>query len=160
VRGAYHLYEAAVRAGVKKFVFISSLTIVLGRPEYERIGADSPPRPNSFYAASKLFGENLGYVYATQHGIPVLCLRLGQPYPIQHPEEAEYLATPRIRGLLVALEDIARAVECALRAPQPNFGVYSIVSDSDTNWIDFAPAAEIGYAPQYYFTPDGCAPRE
>src|SRR5688500_479381 len=47
VRGAYHLYEAAARAGVAKFVFISSLTVISGSPHYERISGGEAPRPSN-----------------------------------------------------------------------------------------------------------------
>lgn len=71
VRGAYHLYEAAARCGVKKFVFISSMTAVMGRPLYEHIERDAAPRPESFYACTKLFGEDLGSVYARDEKRPM-----------------------------------------------------------------------------------------
>jgi nucleoside-diphosphate-sugar epimerase len=155
MRGAYHLYEAAARAGVKKFVFISSLTIVLGTPKYERIEASTLPRPRSLYACSKFFGEELGYVYSQEHGMNVICLRLGQPFPTGNSLEAKWLANPRHRGIFVENRDIAFAIECALKADAPRFGVYSTVSDSDSAWIDVSAAAEIGYRPKYRFTAEG-----
>lgn len=162
VRGAYHLYEAAARAGVGKFVFVSSMTVVLGKPAYETIGPNTPPRPREFYACTKLFGEQLGQVYAAEYPMSVLCLRLGQPYPIDHPDEREWLQDPRGRGLFVAIEDIAQAVTGALTsANAPKFAAVPIVSDSDSAWVDVSPAREaIGYAPRFRFSANGMTPKQ
>jgi uronate dehydrogenase len=159
VRGAYHLYEAAWRAGIGKFVFIGSMTVWMGKPDYPRVAADTPRRPREFYACTKLFGENLGRVYAVNHGMQVLCLHLGQPYPIDHPQEPEWLADPRTRGVMVAIGDIAQAIECALNAPEPAFAAYPIVSASDAPWIDTSSAQEIGYRPRFFFTQEGMSSR-
>ncbi len=156
VRGAYHLYEAAARAGVKKFVFISSMTVWLGLPSHKQITAESEIRPREFYACAKLFGDMLGRTYATTHDMNVLCLRLGQPYPIGHPQEEEWLQKAEDRGVLVHIEDIAGAISAALRAETPKYGAYAIVSSSEEGWIDTTPAqSEIGYAPRIRFTAEG-----
>jgi uronate dehydrogenase len=157
VRGAYHLYEAVARAGVARFVFVSSMTVVLGKPPYPTIEPDAPPRPREFYACTKLFGEQLGQTYAAEYPMTVMCLRLGQPYPIDHPDEQEWLQDRRGRGLFVAVEDIAQAVAGALTsANAPGFVAVPVVSDSDSGWIDVSPATRaIGYAPRWRFSAGG-----
>ena len=159
VRGAYHLYEAAARAGVKKFVFISSMTVWLGLPSHKRITAESEIRPREFYACAKLFGDMLGRTYATTRDMNVLCLRLGQPYPINHPQEETWLKEAEGRGVLVHIEDIAGAISAALRTETPNYGAYAIVSASEESWISTTSAqSEIGYRPQIRFTAEGAEP--
>lgn len=162
VRGAYHLYEAAARANVARFVVVSSMTVVLGKPEHQTIEPDAPPRPREFYACTKLFGETLGQVYAAEYPMTVTCLRLGQPYPIDHPGEHKWLQDPRGRGLFVAVEDIAQAVAGALtNADAPKFAAVPIVSESDSAWINLSPAREaIGYAPRFFFSSEGMTPKQ
>lgn len=155
-RGAYHLYEAAARAGVGKFVFISSMTAVMGTPKYPHIERNALPHPANFYACTKLFGENLGAVYAHDEKRPmrVLALRLGQPYPSGSGFDARWLKSTHARSVMVALQDVAQAIECALRA-DVNFGLYPILSRNDVDWIDVSANQEIGYAPRFEFSADG-----
>lgn len=157
VRGAYHIYESAARAGLEKVVYISSMTIALGKPTLKSISGLEAPRPRDFYACTKLFGENTGHYYAHHRKLQVLCLRLGQPYPIEIPKEDGWKDDVKWRGLMVHIEDVAQSIECALRAKTPCFGSYSILSDSDveSRFASTAPAREIGYLPRRRFTQNG-----
>lgn len=154
VRGAYHLYEAASRAQVPNFVFISSLTVITGTPRYPNIVGDEAPRPSNVYACTKLFGESIGSVYAHTHDMNVTCLRLGHPYPIVRYDGPSWLEDPDVRGMMVHFEDIAGAVRGALCNPV-NYGVHSIVSDSDSRWLENVAVPEIGYKPHHFFTAAG-----
>ena len=55
------------------------------------VGIDEPPRPDSRYGVSKVFGEALGRRYADKHGLSVACLRIRSFRP--RPENARQLAT-------------------------------------------------------------------
>lgn len=154
VRGAYYLYEAAARCGVKKFVFISSMTAIMGA-EHERVRGDEPPTPNSTYACTKLFGEQLGFSYAQKFGMSVTCLRLGQPYPLANLGRRKRLEERAARIIHVHMQDIAQAVELAL-AETALHTVYPIVSGSEAEpWVDLEAAAGLGYFPRYQFTAEG-----
>lgn len=153
-RSAYHIFEAARRAGVKKVVFFSSILTMLGQPRYASIGAATPPHPANLYACTKLFGEHLGDMYSRHYGISTICLRMGQPYPGIYPWEEECLKTPKARATLVAVEDVAQAIECAVRTQVP-FGVYYVLSQSSAPLFDLSASGEIGYLPRVFFTDDG-----
>ena len=45
VMGTQHVFEAAAAMGVKRVIYFSSLTVVLGDPSYARIERDTPSRP-------------------------------------------------------------------------------------------------------------------
>ncbi len=153
IRGAHHLYEAALQAGVKRFIFISSMTAVMGGLEpLEPIPLRGAVAPLNFYACTKLFGEQLGMFYAEQ-GLPVVCLRLGQPYPL--PGHELHLKSERVRKILISFPDAARAIRCALAADSVEYGVYPVVSHSDATLPDTAAVAEIGYEPESFFTAQG-----
>lgn len=153
-RGAYHLYEAAARCGARDFVFISSLTTLLGLPERERVDENSSIQPVNVYACTKLFGDQVGQMYASRGELRVKCLRLGQPYRSDKRFDDRWPYGPsRSRGINVAAEDIACAIRAALTSPQISYGAYPIVSRSDNEWIDPDSAREIGYEPIYNFQP-------
>jgi len=150
VRGTYHLFEAAQAAGVKRFVFASSLTILIGLPRHNELHDDLAPRPANFYAVTKMWGENLGEYFSRRHGLTVYCLRFGHP-------AGQKIAPHNIRkrelnpmpSILVSSEDLAGSVISALtHEGGPAFGIYSIVSNCTDSRIDFSKTQEIGWSPK------------
>ena len=75
VMGTYELLKAAADAGVKKVVFTSSL-YAYGRMSGPPMSEDEVPTPHTLYGISKLSGEHLCRYFASQRGIPAVCLRL------------------------------------------------------------------------------------
>ena len=75
--GTYTLFEAANRNGVRRVAFASRAGLLAPYPQdvYRRI--DLPPRPESYYSISKVFGESLGYMYAVRFDMEVVCVRIG-----------------------------------------------------------------------------------
>lgn len=154
VRGAYHLYEAAARAGVPKFVFISTMYVAAGPPRYEpSVGIDTP-RTANFYACTKHFGEQAGSDYALRRKMSVTCLRVGHPYPLYDGLEENRLLNERFRATVVHLEDIATGVKCALNLSE-SFGTYPVVSSSDAREPDPTSSSIPGYKTRYHFTATG-----
>ena len=58
--GAYNVWEAAYRQGVRRVVYASSIHAVGMHPKIDFIGVDAPHRPDTFYGLAKCFAENLG----------------------------------------------------------------------------------------------------
>ena len=81
VVGAYNAFEAARLAGCKRVVFCSSIGAVDGYREVGMVDTkwDAPVWPTTVYGASKCFGEALGRVYATNHGMSCVVVRLCNP---------------------------------------------------------------------------------
>jgi len=156
--GTQHVFAAANLAGIGRFVYASSITIDIGTLAPWPIDRDNPPRPTNLYACTKLFGEQLGEMYARQSGMSVVCLRFGQPFPLDHNSDPAQLALPRVRGSLVAFADIEQAVRCALTWPGVGYKVARIVSASTPANVDLTAAAEIGYQPCRRFTETGEEP--
>ena len=153
--GTQHVFAAASRTGIHRFVYASSMAIDMGTLAPWPIDRDNPPRPANLYSCTKLFGEHLGEMYARQSGMSVVCLRFGQPFPLLRGPDPGPLALPRTRGLLVAFADIEQAVRCALTWPGIGYKVARIVSASTPAKIDLTAAAEIGYQPCRRFTETG-----
>jgi len=153
--GVYHVFEAARRAGVRRIINIGSLTVYFGdrkRPHFEQA---TPLEPQNLYSCTKLFGENLARVYWREHGMSVLTLRIGQPYPcgIEYYDQL-WKTSRRARSSYIAMEDIVRAVRCGLTT-ETDYGFFNMVSASDNQRFDLTPALALGYRPAAMFCDDG-----
>jgi 2-alkyl-3-oxoalkanoate reductase len=77
VEGTRNLLEAARAAGVKRFVFISSLA-VLGMKDHYGTGSDAPyHKTGDSYIDTKIDSEQLALDYYKKYGFPVIVVRPG-----------------------------------------------------------------------------------
>lgn len=140
--GTYNVYEAARRAGVNKVVFAST-NHVMGM--YDRdamwpIFADQPIRPDSLYGVSKAFGEALGRFWYDQHGVSVICLRIGWMLPEPHDEIARWMwLSPR---------DCAQIVSRAIDSSIGFDIVYAISQNATRRWDITKTIEHFGYRPE------------
>ncbi len=87
VYGVFVLAEEARRAGVKRFVQIST-DEVYGEVLEGAATETWPLLPRSPYAASKAGGDRLAHAYFTTYGLPVVVTRCSNNYgPRQYPEK-------------------------------------------------------------------------
>ena len=87
VYGVFVLCEEARRAGVKRFVQVST-DEVYGEVLEGHSTEDWPLNPRSPYAASKAGGDRLAYAYWCTYGLPVVVTRCSNNYgPRQYPEK-------------------------------------------------------------------------
>ena len=104
--GGYNGFEAARRAGCQRIVFASSINAVLGYQGTEAVSWDVPVFPQNVYGATKCFGEALGRVFADQHGLSCISVRLGSPGFDQggnwDPEKPSHQISPRDTAQLFA----------------------------------------------------------
>ena len=105
---------------------------------------DAPIRPDGLYAVGKAFGEALGRLYADEHGLSVICLRLGTVNAADRPQVPRHFAT------LLTHADLVRLVRCAIDAPDDlRFAVFYGVSNNTWRFWDLTgPREAIGYEPQ------------
>jgi UDP-glucose 4-epimerase len=95
VVGTISMIKAAIDAGVRKMIFISSGGSVYGDPEVIPANETQPVRPLSPYAASKAAGEIYMEMMSRVHGLDYTILRYPNVYgPRQHPytEEGQVVA--------------------------------------------------------------------
>jgi uronate dehydrogenase len=138
--GAYNLYEAARRQGVRRVVFASSNHVTGFYRQDEVIPAGAAPKPDGLYGLSKAFGEDLAQLYFDRHGIETVSLRIGSSFP-----------APRDRRMLhtwMSFDDLERLVMAALTAKDVGHSIVCGVSANPQPWYDNTPAAHIGYRPQ------------
>jgi uronate dehydrogenase len=126
VVGTHNVFEAARRHGIRRVVYASSIHVVGYYPTTERIDADAPPRPDSYYGVSKVFGEALARLYVEKEGFEVACLRIGVALPQP--------TAPRNLWTWLSTADLLRLVDTYLDAPRLGFTIVYGISDNDRRW--------------------------
>lgn len=77
IEGTYNVFEAARRCGVGRVILASTYHVVGMYPvEAAPLDLAAPARPDSLYAVSKLFGENLAALYCDKFGVQSLSIRI------------------------------------------------------------------------------------
>ena len=138
--GTYNLFEAARQNNVRRVVFASRAGLLAPYPEEITRTIDMPPRPESYYSISKVFGENLGYMYASKFGLECVSVRIGNvradrpladhPHHLSHP-------------------DLVRVFERAVIHPDVQYEVVFGVSGGEWPLYDLEHGYRaIGYEPQ------------
>lgn len=131
------LLQAAAGAGVRRFVFASTMHVFGLYGRMEAIDEASPLRPDCHYAASKVYGEALCRLYAEKSGMTVTVLRLGHVAATL--EEAE-------PACWISPEDVAQLVHLALTRGGPSFEVFNAVADYAGAPLAPSRAVAYGYA--------------
>jgi nucleoside-diphosphate-sugar epimerase len=80
VDGTQHLLNAAVRAGVKRFIFASSVKAMSEETGSLCLDESSPAKPGSVYGHAKLKAEELVLAMGEKHGMHVCNLRLAMVF--------------------------------------------------------------------------------
>jgi nucleoside-diphosphate-sugar epimerase len=163
LRAAFNALETGRRSGVRRVIYASSNHVTGGyegddpyaqivRGEYgsldpstiPQITTRHPIRPDGAYGVGKAFGEAAARYYADEHGLSVICLRIGTCNRSGRPQHPRHFAT------LLTHEDLIRLVRSAIEAPDElRFGVYYGVSANTWRFWEIADAREeIGYEPQ------------
>jgi len=143
--GTHNVLQAALRAGVKRFIFGSSLSILGGHlPRFKALyqtkkfysknektdflEALDVPRVDSLYGASKVFGEALCRLYADLHGMSCVCLRLAEVRPDDRPNPDD----PFGYAIMCRHEDFIESVKQAIRMTRkPCFEILTLISDDN-----------------------------
>ena len=140
IEGTFQVFEAARRAGVERVVYASSNHAVGFTPVGTEQPADLPPRPDTLYGVSKVFGEALGRYYADRYGIRVACLRIGTFR--DRPSHARSLAT------WLSPDDGARLVDACLRSPALTYAIVWGISNNTRRMWSLEAGRALGYDPQ------------
>ena len=140
ILGTYHVFEAARRHGVKRVVYASS-NHVIGHYRRDRIlTGTEPPRPDSLYGVSKVFGEALGRMYADKYGLSVLSLRIGTC--------CETPLNRRALSTWLSFRDLVQLVRICIDALDVHYETVWGVSANTRGWWDNQAAERLGYRPQ------------
>lgn len=142
--GAYCVFEAARRAGVRRVVFASSNHVAGFHDRAEApsggIPADAPGRPDTLYGWSKAAGEAMASLYHDRFGIDVICLRIGMCMP--QPSDIRALA------LWLSPDDAARLFEACLAVESPGFRHVWGISRNTRRFLSLSEGEALGYHPK------------
>ena len=144
--GLYNIYEAARLSGVKRVVFASSQHATGGfydvEPysfindgKYEKLPKDYKPldetcriRPDSFYGASKSFGESMSSYYSDFHDISTINIRIGWVISDDDPT-----FSPASLNLWLSHRDIVQIIDLSINAPE-EIKYDTFYATSDNYW--------------------------
>jgi len=137
--GAYNIWEAAHRNGLRRVVYASSIHAVGMYPKNQHIGTDVEHRPDTFYGLAKCFAEDLGSMYWDKRGLESVCLRI---------LSAAQVNNPRALGSWLSYDDLIQLVTRAIDTPVTGFSIVYGVSNNDRAPVDNSSAAFLGYRPK------------
>ncbi|WP_296425932.1 NAD(P)-dependent oxidoreductase [Yoonia sp.] len=137
--GAYNVWEAAYRNGVKRVVYASSVHAVGMHLKTDTIGLDAPHRPDTYYGLAKCFCEDLASLYWDKRGVESVCMRI---FSCAQANNARSI------GTWLSYDDLIHLVERAIDSPVVGFTVVYGISDNDRAVVDNSKAGHLGYRPK------------
>ncbi|MBM1557550.1 NAD(P)-dependent oxidoreductase [Sulfitobacter mediterraneus] len=137
--GAYNIWEAAYRQGLRRVVYGSSIHAVGMHPKTDFIGVDAPHRPDTFYGLAKCFAEDLGSMYWDKRELESVHMRILSCAQVNN---------ARALGSWLSYDDLIQLVQRSIETPVTGFSVVYGVSNNDRVPVDNAKASFLGYRPK------------
>ena len=142
LEATYNVYNEVKNAGVKKIIFASTNhtqhgDTLLSTPETldlkknKILSLENNTNPDSLYAVSKLFGEDLGKYFSEQHKIKFIGLRIG--WIVKGDDPTIMCGTPSedyLRSMYLSHRDCIQAFERALESSRDFLIAYAISNNS------------------------------
>lgn len=139
-RGTLLLMEAARSRGVGHVVFASSNHVHGFHPRsHAPLSDEASPRPDGWYAISKIWGEAVMAHYADAFGMITTSLRIGSCCP--------QVTDERQGHMWLGFDDCAQLVRIALARRDAGHRVWQAVSDCPQPFFDAVGAKAAGYVP-------------
>jgi uronate dehydrogenase len=138
--GAYNVFEAARRNGVKRILFPTSNHAVGFYRRDQTIDHRVYIKPDSRYGVSKVFGEALGSLYADKYGMEIFMMRIGNVNPVP--------IDKRRLSIWFSPRDLAQLVSIGIDHPDIRFEIVYGISGNKRAWYDNSNAVRLGYRPQ------------
>ena len=142
IEATFNVYNEVKNAGVKKIIFASTNhtqhgDTLLTTPETldlkknKILSLENNTNPDSLYAVSKLFGEDLGKYFSEQHKIKFIGLRIG--WIVKGDDPTIMCGTPSedyLRSMYLSHRDCIQAFERALESSRDFLIAYAISNNS------------------------------
>tara|TARA_B100000683_G_scaffold259989_1_gene284338 strand:+ start:823 stop:1632 length:810 start_codon:yes stop_codon:yes gene_type:complete len=138
--GMYNLYEGCRKNNVKRVIWASSVHTVGFYPRSEIIDSKVPPRPDSNYGLSKVFGESLAQYYWDKYKIETVSVRIYSC--LAEPKDHRILST------WLSYDDLRRLIIACINSPNVQHSIIFGVSNNDSVLIDNKYAKHIAYKPK------------
>lgn len=143
--GTYNVFEASRQNGVRRIVFASRAGVLSAYPADVTRTADLVPRPASYYSVSKVFGEQLGFMYSNRFEMEVACVRIGNCRGFdKYPKGTRISPT----GTPLSARDAVHLFERCIVQPGIQYEIVFGVSDNCPSLYDIEHARKVlGYNP-------------
>ena len=142
IEATFNVYNEVKNAGVKKIIFASTNhtqhgDTLLTTPETldlkknKILSLENNTNPDSLYAVSKLFGEDLGKYFSEQHKIKFIGLRIG--WIVKGDDPTIMCGTPSedyLRSMYLSHSDCIQVFERALESSRNYLIAYAISNNS------------------------------
>ncbi|MCT8139613.1 NAD(P)-dependent oxidoreductase [Anaerobacillus sp. CMMVII] len=143
-KASYYIFLAAVTLKVPRVIFASSNHVtdyyeVDGNSTLTReINIKDYPLSRSLYGVLKLASENIGHIFADDHGLSIINLRIGS---VPDDEKRSVREKPRLRKTLLSSVDVINLFSAAIET-NTHYGIYYGVSDNPGKPWDMKNAKE------------------
>ena len=137
--GAYNIWEAAYRQGVRRVVYASSIHAVGMYPKTDGIDTNVPHRPDTYYGLAKCFAEDVASLYWDRRGIESVCMRI---------LSCAQVTNARALGTWLSYDDLIQLVTRAIDTPVTGFTVVYGVSNNDRAPVRNTSSSHLGYRPK------------
>lgn len=145
------LYHHAVESGVSRVVVASS-NWVHGNKRFTHdvLNSATPPGPMNAYGMSKLFCERTGAYFAQNHGLSVICLRIGWTQWTHGNQPGPHMAMGRWgQEMWLSDRDFLSGMRAAIDAKEVSFAALNLMSNNPGMRWDITETKQvIGYDPQ------------
>jgi UDP-glucose 4-epimerase len=166
VMSTFNMIEAAVRFGVKRFVNISSESIVGNffperpfNPDYVPVDEEHPIYPQDVYALTKAFGEQMMDAAVRRSDIAAITIR---PATVHNEDNYETNLGPLVRDPSIVngnfrsyidVYDLADAIVLATESDLPGHEVFYIANPDNAGGHDFAEVLRTYYSDEIELRP-------
>ena len=145
VDGAVALFQQAIDAGLKRFVFVSSIGVVGGSTEGKPFTEAMPPAPHADYAHSKYEAEEALKALSKSSGIELVIVRPPLVYAAHAPGNFARLLKLVALGVplpfgsvvnqrsMVALENLVDFISLCVRHPAAAGETFHVSDDEDVS---------------------------
>lgn len=148
--GAYNVFEAARKAGVRRIVYASSVHAIMGYPVDYQAHSDDPPRADTMYGVTKVFGEALCSSYAYEHGMSCIAIRIGAYVADADRQKVVESDNPQLLDIVISERDMTQLIHRCIVAPDDvRYAIVHGLSDNRFKRMDLeSTRALLGYTPQ------------
>jgi uronate dehydrogenase len=146
--GAYNVFEAARQSKVKRVVFASSVHTIRGYPLGKKVKHNEVPMPTNFYGASKVWGENLCYIYSHKFDMSCLAIRIGAY--VSNDMRKVVCFERETYDYVISQRDMSQLIhKCIMASKDVKFGILAGVSNNKRNYMDLKFTKKlVGYKPE------------
>ncbi len=176
--GVKNVFDAAIKSGIEKIIFASTHRVMgmyeqMHAPRIYEPGHNimidhlASVRPDSDYAVSKVFGENLGRLLVDEGKVKFFALRIcsvrnaDTDHPYAYAEygvqqkrwtrdsSSYHHQVNRLKGLWQSRRDFLQMVNLCIQCNSVDYDIFYGLSDNSRRWFDIEHAKEVlGYDPQ------------